>query len=300
MSDARRIMRALILVGVLASAAHADTKSWSALKSHVPPGAVGVLSGDLAAAKAQPVFAKAFNAFVTAQKELGQVLDMAKAKCGLDPLNQITDGTVIVGAHDHGVVAIGVNGIDEAQLGKCLDALAAADKGNALASKKVGALTKYWEKGKPEDHDPLYVTWLAKDVIAVGIDAGHPDDLNAALKGGALTGDLAALVGKVDTSATAWGAGVAFTAKVAKAWGTAKLKGGLTLDIHLTMASADKAKGMRDETTVQLKEAGKRVPTVGKALAGVSVGGTGSEFTLKGTIPEDQLPILAADFDHAF
>jgi len=293
-------MRSLALVVALAGAAHADTKSWTALKAHVPPGAIGILSGDLANAAKQPVFGKAFSAFVGAQKEIGAVLQMAKQKCGFDPLLQISDATLIMGAHDHGVVAFGVVGMDEAQLGKCLGALAASDKpGNTLTSKKVGPLTKYWENGKPEDKDPLYVTWLAKDVVAIGIDAGHPDDLTAVLKGGALPAELAAMVGKLDTSASAWGAGVKLD-KMAKAWGTVNLKGALAIDIHVTMGTAAQGKEMRDDATSALARANKNVPTVGKALKDVRIGGAGSDVTIKGTVPEDQLVPLATDFDHAF
>lgn len=300
MSDAARIMKALALVAVLAGAAHADTKSWSALKAHVPPGAIGIVSGDLAAAAKQPAFTKAFAAFATAQQEMGTVLAMAKQKCGFDPLQQLTDATLIIGQKNHGVVAFGVNGMDEAQLGKCLGALAASDKpGNTLTSRKVGPLTKYWENGKPEDKDPLYVAWLAKDVIAIGVDAGHPDDLTAVLKGGTLPADLSAMVGKLDTGATAWGAGIKLD-KMEKVWGTLSLKGALTIDIHVTMGTAAQAKGLRDETIGAFAHASKNVPTVGKALKNVAIGGTGADVTIKGVVAEDQLVPLATDFDHAF
>ena len=295
------LTRALLLTALLTTAAHADTRSWGALKTHVPADARVVMSFDVTAAKASPVFAKGFESFLSAERAVKQIVTMMTAACG-DPLQIVTDITVLEGAHHQGVIAVGVANFDDAKLGACLDKVAQKDNAkNHLEHKAVGKLTKYWVKGEPEDKDPLFVTWLAKDVLAVGLDVGKPTELEAFLKGGAPTGVFGGYVGKVDTGATAWGAGMDPDDKITGGYASAKLaKGVLAVDVHMIAKDAATATKARADAQKELASGGAKFPTVGKVVKQVKLGGAGTEITATGTIPEGDLPGFLADFDHAF
>jgi hypothetical protein len=204
----------------------------------------------------------------------------------------------------HGVVAVGLVGLDEAKVLACFTKMARQHgETDEITSKKVAALTKYFVKGKP-DKDPLFVAWLAKDVIAMGLEPGSAKDLDAALAGGAAKGELAGFVGKVDTKAIAWGAAVVGEDNIKGGYGTASYaKSAVSVDAHVTMETVAAAKALRDEGKKEIArkaDKAEQFPSVAATLKTVVIGGAASEVIIDGSIKEGDVGAFLTQFDHVF
>jgi hypothetical protein len=289
-------MRALLAVALLATTAHADTRSWGAAKGHLLGDTASVVSFDVAGAKASPVFAKSIAAVMTMSPSLKGMMSLAMSACG-DPTQLVTDAVLVRGFKHHGVLVLGVNGLDDAKLSTCLAGITQ----RPLVHEPVGKLVRYWPKGRPEDDQPIYVAWLAKDVVAIGMDPAKPDDLLAMINGGPAKGPIAKLIGKTDTTATGWAASLTAEGRPNGGWGSGKLaKGVLAIDGHFIAESVKEATDLRTSAANEFATTGGKFPTVGKVLKQLKLGGSGAEITVTAAIAEGDLPAFLADLDHAF
>lgn len=301
------LVTVLAIGAAAAGAAQADNKSWAALKAKIPADAGVILSMDVSAARATPAFKPAVAAILDAAHDVKQGLDLIQQACGIDVTAVVSDVTVAMDVHEkHGLFAVGLIGLDEPKVAACFSKMAKSSgaKGE-ITSKKVGALTKYFVKGEPEDKDPLYAAWLAKDVLAIGFEPGKSADLDAALKGGAAKGELGGYVGKVDTKALAWGAGVIGEEHIKGGYGTAAYgKAAVAFDAHLIADAPDAAAKMRDEGKRELKskaDEAKQFPAVAALLKTIVIGGAGAEVIVDGSVKESDLNAkFLKDLDHVF
>src|SRR5690242_12749412 len=110
--------------------AHADTKSWAAVKSKLPAGTVGVVSVDVSQIAKTSAYSTGVQSVLDQVSEAKEGFNLLKTGCGVDISSVVTDFTVVIAdvKQDDGVlVLIGVNGVDKAKLTSCMTALATMD-----------------------------------------------------------------------------------------------------------------------------------------------------------------------------
>src|SRR5665647_1585555 len=150
-------------------------KAWTAAKASLPATTSVVVGFDLAALAKSSLFKLALPLMLAQQPDMKSGLELVKTTCQIDPLTAVSG--VVAGTdkdQKQGAIFIAVNGIDEAKIVTCLDAIAKA-KGTAdtvVSVTKDGAITEV-AKGT----DKFYMTWISKDVIAIAVVPGDKAQL---------------------------------------------------------------------------------------------------------------------------
>jgi len=291
------LVGALIGSSFVASAAHAETKSWAALKGKVPASTVIVGSVDATAIRATPSFPKVME-FVRGQgKEIGEVLDLVKTACGTELTAMLGDVAFAFDERERGVIVISLAGMDQKKVTECgTKVLAAVQPKAKLATKVTGKLTEY-----SIGNDKLYAAWLAPDMLAVSTeDKDSNVALEAMLAGAAPAGDLAAYVGKANTAAAAWIAGVFKEDDMKGGWATLTI--GKTVAVALratatTPKAVEKARKEANDAKKRGLEKSAKLPELKKVFQAMKVGGTGNEVTVDVSVPESSIPALLPAFD---
>lgn len=294
---------AFVSLFVLAAApapVRAETKSWTTAKAIAPSQATIIVGIDLTQVQKSTIYQTMVPAMIAAEDDFKEGVDAFKTSCGIDALTAITDVTVVADdpddASDEGLVVIGVNGINEAKALACLKKIAKKEK-KVLTSKKMGKITELSMKG---ESDKIYMSWLAKDVVAFAIE---PDDKARLVKwigGKGLAPAVAALVGKVDTSAAGWavvakGDEIEAGVRMTSAYGSVKLAAGNIIgEGNMELDSAASAKKMATDAKAELsKGAAQLPPDIAKLLKAVVITSAGSTLTVKATVAEaDAMAIM--------
>lgn len=191
----------LAAVSLASTAAHAESKSWAAMKKKVTSKNTLVVSADITALRGLPSFDATLNTFIGMEADVKNGLDLLKSKCSIDVTKVITDVTVVMEfeKEEQGVVALGLDGVDQKSVEACLTSLATGE-GKKLKSKKSGSQTVYSVEG---EKDQLHLTWVGKDVVMMATDPMNPKALGKFVgKTGKST--LNTLVGKAKTDAAVW------------------------------------------------------------------------------------------------
>jgi len=307
----RRIPTIVAALLLFALTAHADPKSWTAVKSRVPADANVVVGIDLAQLAKSPSYALVIQSFLDGERDAKEGLAMVKSGCGIDVMTAITDITIIgkVGKGDHALIAIGLSGVDQTSAMACLQTVAEHDAGGAkVIAKTRGKVTEYSVEGTSKK---LYAAWLAKDVVALSDDPFEKGKLDKVLGTKAARGDLKAMLAKVTTTSPVFVA-IAKKEKSTDVGGT--LKGGygtvemsagsFTGTAHVVMSNAAEASNLEAIVTTGLAEmqpqVAKQLPDLAKVLAAIKVATSGVEVTLTGSITEKLLLTVAPQLDKIF
>jgi hypothetical protein len=300
-----RVVLAIALL-VAASPAAAETKSWAAIKGKVPGNAIGVVGFDAAAVQQSPSLQKliAFGLAKNADVQAG--VDAMKATCGIDVLTAVTDVTLVTGADDHGLVVVGLSGVDAAGALACMGKVAAdKEAGATVSAKSKGKLVEYSFTGKTA-RKPRYVAWLAGDVIAFSEDGENKRQLEKLIGGKGARGDLKTALAKVSTAAPMWFA-FAKTTPVSQiegtlksGWGTVNLPGSaLDGKATMVMASAEEASKLSGMITmavplaIKQAEGQKNLTDLVEAMRTIKAVAAASEVTITGTISEAAIQSMA-------
>jgi hypothetical protein len=280
----------------------AKTKSWAVLEGSVPADATVVGSFDVKAASAAKSFPKLVEA-LTADGDVKQVVSVIKQNCSIDLVASISDVSFAVADKAQGVVAIGLDGIDQKKVEDCLDKITKALAPKAKLSTKPGKITEYViDDGG--DKESLFLAWPQKDVVVVGTKPDKRKFLDAWASGKAPSGDVAAWIGKASTAQLAWVAGKIKDPDVKGGWATATLaKGSLTLAAKVVTTDAQVAqKGLAEaKKTLAKLTSDKGVPAdVLAVLKSVKLGVVGVEIAAEAAVQEADLPTLIPAFEKLF
>lgn len=290
-----------------AATATAESKSWAAVKGSVMPKAAIVFGGNLDAVRTTKVYTSAVQALLASEPDAREAFTLIKDTCKIDVPTAVADFTVVMQRDEKPLIVLGLNGLDEARLVGCLEAVAQQKTGQAvkLTGKRKGKITSY---SIPGEKKQIHAAWLAKDVIAFIDDPSNRGRLQAMTTGKAAKGQLGKLLGKANTSAPLWAA-VAIKEKedgmtIQGGYGDVALAGGkFTASIHVELASAAEAqKGltMGQQALAEVKQAMPANTTLAALLGSLKLGATGAELDLTATMADGDAMQIAKDLDNAF
>lgn len=295
-----KVVSCLALTAALVSSASADTKSWTAIKGKVASDAMLALSIDVAQVKkGSKSVDKALKMFLDQERDAKQAFDMVEKGCALKPLDIVTDLSVVIGKSGNGVVAIGLNGLDEAKLVACANKLIAQfDPKAKITPKTAGGISEYSVAG-----DMLFAWWPQKDVVVFGTEPDDKTLISAAMAGKAVTGDLATYLGKVDLKGVFWVAGAPNDKDVKGGYGTVTLAAGMFKGNGKVIAvdAKEAAKGFKEFTSEQaraLKKAEKdKLSAAQKFLKALKITQNGAELSIDGTADDATIGDLLPQLD---
>jgi hypothetical protein len=291
--------------------AQADTKSWAAVKGKLPAGTNIVVSIDVTQIAKTSAYSQVVQAFLDEERDAKAGFEAFKASCGVDITTVVTDVTVAAindDKDDRALIAIGLNGVDQAKATACMQGLADMDsKGAKLTVKTKGKVTEYGVEGQSKK---FYLAWIAKDVIAFTTDPETKGKLEKMLKGKAAKGALKGYLGKTTaTSAVFFGVAkqdvIPDVGKMKGGWGTVDLAGGnISVKATLAVDSATAATKLAEMATAQIRqmagEVQKQMPDFAKAINATTAAASGSEVTVSGSITEKLLVSIIPNLDKIF
>lgn len=301
-----RLLAGLATLLLFTLPAHADTKSWAAVKGKLPPGTVGLVSIDVSQIAKTSAYQTGIQSVLDQVSEAKQGFDLLKTGCGVDVSTVVTDVTIVVAdvKQDDGVlVLLGVNGVDKAKLTSCMTALATMDdKAAKLSAKTKGKVTEYSVAGKSEK---IYVGWVTKDVIAFTDDPMAKGKLEKFLVGKPAKGALKKFLAKTTPTSAAFFA----MAKEDKTdigtmkggYGTLDIGGGnVSFKATVTADSAATASAFTDKAKAELKdgadEVRKQMPDLAKLMEATQFATSGSDITVTNSASEKTIATLLPGF----
>jgi hypothetical protein len=290
------VNRLLVVMSLAAMAAPAaaDTKSWAALKNHVPDKTEILLGVD--AKGLDPATPGRMLAVLAAgSPELGRMVDVIKQSCAIDAGRAVSDVAVAIATKgpDKITIAIGLDGLDEVKLIDCAQKVVKAKAPKASITAKPGKLSEYTVGESPRDQTTFYVEWPAKDVLVI---TNHPDqkDSYAAFDTGkAPQGELASFVAKAQPGGVAWVAASVNDDHLVGAYGSAKGgRGRVTGTLHLVADTDAEATKQTNKANKELGEVlqDKKTPTaIVNLLKSIKLTAKGRDVVLDGNVSEADL-----------
>lgn len=297
---------AVALSLTFAATAHAESKSWAAVKGSIHGKANIVMGGNLAAARSTKVFSSALQMMLSEEEDAKRAFEMIKTGCNIDVPAAIADFTVVMRDGDDPLVVLALDGLDEAKLVGCVETLAAKELGKAvkLTAKKKGKITTY---SVPGEKEKLYFAWLAKDVLAFSEDPTAKGKLEKLLAGKAAKGALGKYLGKVNSDHALW-AGVSMKEKedgltILGGYGSVDLAAGKwNGTAHIVMGSdkdANTAAAMGNQGLGEIRTKAKGT-SVSAMINSLVLAAVGAELEVKATLADADLTQLVTDFDKIF
>jgi hypothetical protein len=279
---------AVLAVCLTATAAHADTRAWTAAKKTLPGGLQAVVGINVAPIKASQLYQQLLPMAMAKAGDAQTKLDKFKSTCGLDATGILDSIVMGMTTDEKAVIVIALKGTDQKGIEACGQKIAAGD-GKKLTITKDGALVKYSGMGE----DDAYVRWLAKDTLAIAEDK---DTLTKLTAGGIAKDPMLAQAKKVNTNAALWGVVNKeqdipdFKAKMSSAYGAIDLKGGnMSADVHVVLDSAKSATDSAAQAQQQLdgvKKSGQVPKQFAPALDSVTIKAVGPELVVGAKIAE--------------
>ena len=297
----RIVFLAPVLVVALGTTAAADTKSYAALKAKLPGATAVVVGIDFKIARTASSFPKFVEAAFAQSADVKQAVDLIKQACGIDVISAISDATIAAQLDDKIVIALGLDGVDEAKVVGCANKIIQKSDPKAKLTAKPGKITEYTMTGESQK---LYAAWLAKDVVAFSGDFERRDMLDAVIAGKPAAGDLAAMLAKTNAGAFVFAA-AALNNKdgVNGCFGTLQLANGkLALAAKVVAVDAKTGGALLGDGKKELSAMQNRTkePAVAKVLKAIKLTGVGAEIAVEMALPEADLPTLVPAFDKLF
>ncbi len=289
-----RIVLAFVLCAAAASAAHADSKAWTAAKKVLPSGLDIVGGMSAGTVRASKLYQQMLPKLLASNKDVSKVIDMLHATCSIDAPDVI-DSVVAGMTADKVVVVATFKGLVQKDFEACLDKLSKEQDKKPMAIAKVGNLVKYGD-----GTDSAYGRWLAKDTLAFTGDPADKDLLTKLTAGG-ITGDktLKTALSAVKTDSAVWMVANKnedldqVHAKMSQAYGWADLKSGtIAPEVHIVVDSAKVAKDAAASANQQIdavKKSGQLPPVFDPLVKALGVKSAGSEMIVTAAMTEGEV-----------
>ena len=238
-------MKLLSVAAVLArtaSAAHADSRSWAAVKGMLPDNVNVVAGANLAALRGTSIYQTVVPQLLAKDRDAQRAFDLAKSTCSIDLHGAIIDVTFAMADDERGVLVAAIDkSLDQKRMLDCATKvllsqntapiekepvatepprtgglkagtkkstpapIAKAPAAPAPAPKIISKTTgKITEYGIEGDPKRFYIAWLAPDVLAVATDADDKALLDKMLAGKGAKGTLGTYLGKASSNAAIW------------------------------------------------------------------------------------------------
>jgi hypothetical protein len=274
-------------------------RAWTAAKANLPAQTALVIGADLTAVTRSQTFKMFLPLALSREPDAKRLFETIKTSCKIDPLTAI-QGVVYATDADrkHGAMYLSLGaGLDQAKLTKCFAEVAKASgaKDAKLTVKKTGAITEL-----VVDKDKAYVSWIGTDVLVIPSDLRDRAVLEKWIggKGGLARSPIGKLHARANTRGAVWGASAIAKEldpglRMKSAHGALTIASGhLAIELHTTLDSAKAAADAVAKANAQIAQVagtGQVPPNVKTMLQQVSVKSSGSEITIKATVPESEL-----------
>lgn len=290
-------MKLALALGLLAplataSLARADTKAWAAAKKVIPANMEVVGGVNAAAAHDTLLYKKLMPALLAKINGAGE-LDVLKAECNIDIVSSI-DSIVFAldSTEQSGTIVLAFRGVDRGKIELCARKHAKTNA-QSLTITPAGPLTQYAGVGDA----PVYLRWVAPDVVALATDPTNKDTALAAT-GGGIAGDPSLKgLDAVNKSASLWlvankqvdmpgGAG-----KMTSAYGSANVaSGAIAVETHIGVDSPATATNMAAMASQQIAGVQQQQPgPIADILKTVQISAIAQEIKVTATVPEKTL-----------
>jgi hypothetical protein len=238
-----KLLGSLFAIAIIASAAHADSKSFSAVKGLLPDNVVTIGGANVATLRGTSLYQTVIPALIAKKSDVKKAFDLAKSHCGIDLHAAVVDATIALSDDEHGIIVATLDkSIDQKRVVECMTKVTEKELAPKAAPAPVieqkGGLKAGTKKADPAakaptpatppppaptapkvvtkttgkiteyglDNDPsrIYVAWLAADVVAI---ATTPDDkalLDKMLAGKGAPSALAKFMGKANMNHAIW------------------------------------------------------------------------------------------------
>lgn len=290
-----RSLGVLLAVCAASTAAHAESRAWTAAKKVLPAGLELVGGANVTTIRGTQLFAALWPLVAQKSKDTALLFDKIKSTCNFDALAQI-DSFVIGGSVDDNDSSVFVLSLKstEKDVEQCL---VKVDKalGKTLTIGKDGPFVKY-----NEGTGDAYARWLDPKTVVMTLRAGDKEFLTKMTAGG-IAKDPA--VAGLRTDSALW---VAYdkaadldqlSAKMSRAYGSADLKSGnVAVNAHLVLGDAASAKAAASKVNEQLdmaKKSGAVPPTMTWLVKSLAITAAGSELVVTASGSESDVLDLA-------
>jgi hypothetical protein len=300
----------------LSHVAHAESKSWNAVKGKLPSKTIAVVT----ATADKSMFVQLLE-IASQEPELVKLNTRISTACKLNLTDVVHDATAIVvpdkqpsGFFDTtAVLVLGLQNLDRKGAQACIKlALADVEAGNKVTELIDGKSTAY-NLGDPKAS--IWITWLADDVVAFAPD--HFSDkkmLLAALKGGKPIGELGKSIkslGATTDTAMAWFVyakreQIAKGQEMRSAFGTAIVNdGSIALNVSVATNAAATAtalvnEGQQEKAKLLEKAAKAKGSTVEAFIRAITMTATGSNMTATGSFEVKSMAKMFKDLEQMF
>ncbi|MBL0213929.1 MAG: hypothetical protein IPQ07_08600 [Myxococcales bacterium] len=294
-------LAALVCLAPLTAEAGASA-AWTAAKNNLPKATTVVVGLDLAQLTKSSLFSLAFPLILAQQPDVKAGLELIKSTCQLDPL-KVVNG-LVVGTDDeqkHGAIYIAVEGVDQAKIVSCFEAVGKAKgKEGKVGVKTEGKITELSFGDKQ-----IYLSWIGTNVIVLPLEFTNKADL-AAWSGakGLAKSKVAKASTKVNTGGAVWAVSAVAKelddkTKMKLGYGSVTMAASnIAADLHVQLGTAADAKAAADKAQKELSTLASSpglAPNLKSVLTSVTVTSAADELQVKGTMPEsDVLSLVGA------
>jgi hypothetical protein len=292
---------AFVAVVFAAHTVSADSKAWTAGKS-VISGSENIVGGMSASSvRSSALYQQWLPMLLSQAGDAKTALEAINKQCGIDMLASIDSIAFGVDNNQTGSIVIALKGTNHKALDACMQKLGKADN-KPVTITTDGKFSKYEGMGDK----PIYMQWLATDVLAVSTS---PDDKDASKKllasGVTSNKAMAKALGAIDKSASAWlvvdkeqvidGVG-----KVEQIYGNAVVANKkITLSGHIVTDTPATATSLSATATKKLADAQAGASkSLQAAIGSVSLKAAGADISASAAIAEDDVVALVMSMMH--
>ncbi|MFT3693108.1 MAG: hypothetical protein QM831_08195 [Kofleriaceae bacterium] len=291
-------MKTALFLVAMCSVASADSKAWSTGKSVINADA-SVVGGISAGAVRNSDLYKQWIPVLMAQAgDAKKAFDQIQSTCNIDVLGSIDSVAFGVDDKKAGTIVVAFRGTDHKAIDACFKKLGDADK-KPVTIKTEGKLSRY--EGMADQ--PIFMQWLASDVVAISTETNDKDKTQKLLAGG-ITGvaKLKSPIANVNKGSSLWfvvdkAAMDGDTGDIQQIYGNADVANKkITITSHITTTNADAATQLAAKGTKKLADAqGSATKAVQTAIGAISIKTAGADVVATASLKEeDVVPLVTS------
>lgn len=283
---------ALVAVGLVSTAAHADSKAWTAGKAVINANANVVGGFSAGSVRNSDLYKQWMPMLLSQAGEASKVIDTFQKVCKIDVLASIDSVAFGIDENKAGSVVLAFRGVDHKGVDACIKKLGDADK-KPVTITTEGKLTRYAGMG---DKD-VFMQWLANDVVAVSTEAEDKEKTQKQLTSGVTNvPKLKTALAGVNKGSSLWfvidkAAMQGDTSDLQQIYGNADVANKkITITSHLVTASPDAATKLAASGTKKLADAqASASQAVQAAIGAISIKTSGADVVASATLKEDDV-----------
>jgi hypothetical protein len=292
---------AFVVVVLSAHAAAADSKAWTSGKS-VISGSENIVGGMSASSvRASALYQQWLPMLMSQAGQVKTALDAINKECSIDLMTSLDSIAFGIDNNQTGSVVIALKGTNRKALDACMQKLGKAEN-KPVTITTDGKFTKYEGMGDK----PIYMQWLAADVVAVSTSPDDKDASKKLLSSGVTSNKaISKALGAVDKGASAWlvvdkEQVIDNVGKVEQVYVNAIVANKkITVSGHIVTDTPATATSLSAAVTKKLADVqGSSSKSVQAAIGSVSLKAAGSDISASAAISEDDVVALVMSMIH--